>query len=96
MAWPLFAALGGSLVAFIPAIISAPFLSLLGFGSAGVGAGTFAAWIHAIIGNVIPGSLFAIFQSAGALGYGLGIVNGVIQCVGAAFAFAVGSWALLF
>ena len=34
-------------------------LALLGFGAAGVGAGTLAAGIQSGIGNVVAGSLFA-------------------------------------
>lgn len=40
----------------------------LGFGAAGVVAGSIAAAIQAIIGNVAAGSAFAIAQSIGATG----------------------------
>ena len=36
-----------------------------GFGTVGVGAGTVAAAIHSLIGNVAAGSVFAACQSAG-------------------------------
>ena len=45
-------------------------LSLVGFTSGGVAAGSFAAMIQAAIGNVGAGGLFAAFQSAGATGGG--------------------------
>eukprot|EP00921_Rhytidocystis_pertsovi_P016131 GHVQ01025472.1.p1 GENE.GHVQ01025472.1~~GHVQ01025472.1.p1 ORF type:complete len:212 (+),score=15.25 GHVQ01025472.1:710-1345(+) len=43
-------------------------LSVLGFGAAGVSAGTMAAAVHSAIGNVASGSMFAAFQSWGAAG----------------------------
>ena len=41
---------------------------LMGFGTAGIVGGSIAAGIQSAIGNVAAGSLFAIFQSAGASG----------------------------
>ena len=41
---------------------------LMGFGTAGIVGGSIAAGIQSAIGNVAAGSLFAIFQSAGAAG----------------------------
>lgn len=41
---------------------------ILGFGVAGVAAGSIAATIHSSIGNVAAGSAFAIMQSLGAKG----------------------------
>lgn len=46
--------------------------------------GSVAAGIHAVIGAVAAGSIFAILQSAGAGGAGLFIVNGFVQCAGIA------------
>ena len=43
-------------------------LRVLGFGAAGVVAGSIAAIIQAIIGNVAKGSAFAIAQSIGTTG----------------------------
>ena len=51
--------------------VAAPNLILsyiLGFGASGVAKGTIAALIHSHIGNVTAGSLFALMQSAGAVG----------------------------
>jgi hypothetical protein len=54
--------------------------------------GTVAAAAQSGIGNVAAGSAFAIFQSAGAGGAGLAIVNGAVQGVGVAIAAAGGIW----
>jgi galactitol-specific phosphotransferase system IIC component len=63
-------------------------LSGLGFGAGGVVSGSVAASIHAAIGNVAAGSLFAMCQAVGAgaalplVGWlasaGLGLVAGII------------------
>ena len=45
--------------------------------------GSIAAGIQSTIGSVGAGSWFAALQSAGAGGYGVAIVNGVVQGVGA-------------
>nr|AGR53517.1 hypothetical protein [Dolomedes mizhoanus] len=52
------AAVGGATVA----------LPLLGFSSAGVAAGSVAAGVQSMIGNVAAGSAFASLQSAGVTG----------------------------
>ena len=49
--------------------ISTLILPALGFGSGGVIAGSIAAYIQSIIGNVSAASVFAWSQSAGALGF---------------------------
>lgn len=46
--------------------------------------GSLAAAVQSYIGNVAAGSIFAAFQSAGAGGAALGIMNGAIQGAGAA------------
>lgn len=52
------------------AVVSAPALiSLAGFGSAGVAAGSLAAAWQSYIGSVAAGSLFSLLQSAGAAGF---------------------------
>ncbi|QSZ34276.1 hypothetical protein DSL72_005866 [Monilinia vaccinii-corymbosi] len=61
-----------------PGIITLPFLFVLGFMSMGPAAGSLAAFIQAIIGNVTVNGLFAIFQSAGMLGYGLVLLNSFV------------------
>ncbi|KAI9373310.1 hypothetical protein BJX61DRAFT_503325 [Aspergillus egyptiacus] len=62
-----------------PAIVAAPVLSAVGFGAAGVQAGSMAALWHSMIGNAVAGGAFATFQSAGAGGAGAAVVNGVVQ-----------------
>lgn len=47
-------------------------LSILGWAAAGVRAGSLGAFLHSLIGNVLSGSWFAILQSVGATGAGLG------------------------
>lgn len=65
-------------------------LKFIGFGYRGVAAGSTAAAIHAIIGAVRAGSLFAVSQSIGATGIlfspayiatggAAGLANGIIQ-----------------
>ncbi|KAJ3530675.1 hypothetical protein NM208_g9220 [Fusarium decemcellulare] len=48
-------------------------LGVLGFTSLGIKAGSLAAMIQSLIGNVVAKSLFAILQSAGMGGYGAAI-----------------------
>ncbi|ODM23786.1 hypothetical protein SI65_01375 [Aspergillus cristatus] len=74
---------GGALAVAAPAIVSAPILSSAGFAATGVKASSSAAVIQSIIGNVGANSLFAVFQSAGAAGSGLAVVNAVVQVGGA-------------
>ncbi|RBR17720.1 uncharacterized protein FIESC28_06416 [Fusarium coffeatum] len=69
----------GAAVVLVPAIIASPVLGFLGFGAAGVPAGTAAAGIQSGIGSVAAGSLFATLQSVGAGGYGVAAVHGVVQ-----------------
>ena len=52
-------------VTFIPAA--------LGFGTAGIVAGSTAATIQSGIGNVAAGSLFSLFQSLGMTGFFTGV-----------------------
>ncbi|PCG89670.1 Hypothetical protein PENO1_103370 [Penicillium occitanis (nom. inval.)] len=58
----------------------------------GVQSGSLAAAVHSNIGNVAAGSIFAAFQSAGAGGAALGIMNGAIQGAGAAI-FSLAAYA---
>lgn len=46
--------------------------------------GSLAAGVQSYFGNVAAGSVFAAFQSAGAGGAALGIMNGAIQGAGVA------------
>ncbi|KAI1389089.1 uncharacterized protein F4822DRAFT_268934 [Hypoxylon trugodes] len=70
----------------VPAVVAAPALAAAGFGASGPVAASLAASTQAGIGNVAAGSVFATLQSAGMGGYGLAVVNGVIQGGGAATA----------
>ena len=56
-------------------------LTTMGFGPAGIAAGSAAAAIHANIGSVAAGSLFAVLQGAGATG---ALVTGLATGFGAA------------
>ncbi|XP_011705111.1 PREDICTED: interferon alpha-inducible protein 27-like protein 2B [Wasmannia auropunctata] len=55
----------------IGGILGCATLPLLGFGLAGISAGSFAASWQASIGSVAAGSLFATLQSLGATGLGI-------------------------
>ncbi|KAG6212531.1 hypothetical protein E4U35_004838 [Claviceps purpurea] len=79
----------GGLVA-VPGLIAAPMLGLLGFGSLGPGAGTVAALIQSLIGNVAAGSLFAILQSAGMGGAGALALGTLLSGFGIGIAGIVG------
>lgn len=71
------------------AVAGAPIvLGLLGFSSAGVVAGSIAAGVQSMIGNVAAGSIFAALQSAGAVG-----LAGTTKVAVAAIAAAV-AWLL--
>ncbi|KAL9600378.1 MAG: hypothetical protein Q9219_003228 [cf. Caloplaca sp. 3 TL-2023] len=73
-----------------PGILAAPVLGAAGFGAGGVVAGSAAAAQQATMGGTVAaGSVFAALQSAGAGGYGVAIVNGVVQ--GGAAAVGVGN-----
>jgi hypothetical protein len=81
---------GGITVAFtaLAPILVPLILNAMGFGAGGVLAGSMAASIHAAIGNVAAGSLFATSQAIGAggalplagwlAGAGLGLATGII------------------
>jgi hypothetical protein len=49
-------------------------MTAAGFGSSGIMAGSLAAGIHSVIGNVSAGSLFATCQSIGMSGGWLGML----------------------
>ncbi|KAF4448807.1 hypothetical protein F53441_7856 [Fusarium austroafricanum] len=70
----------------VPAIVATPILGALGFGATGIAAGSAAAGIQSGVGSVVAPSLFATLQSAGAGGYGVAAVHGVVQATGAAVA----------
>ncbi|KAG4260543.1 hypothetical protein FPRO03_02366 [Fusarium proliferatum] len=70
----------GAVLAIAPAVAVTPVLAGLGFGAGGIVAA--AAGIQSGIGSVVAGSAFATLQSAGAGGFGLAVVNGVVQAAG--------------
>ncbi|KAJ4010330.1 hypothetical protein NW766_008199 [Fusarium irregulare] len=49
----------GAAVVLVPAIVASPVLGFLGFGAAGVAAGSAAAGIQSGTGSIATGSLFA-------------------------------------
>lgn len=68
MSWIIGAVIGG-IIGFIIAVNLIPnALSVIGFSTASVVAGSVAAGIQSTIGNVVAGSLFATLQSIGAVG----------------------------
>jgi len=56
---------GAVIGAFSPTIL----MVIIGFARDGITRGTFAAWIHGMIGDVDEGHLFAWFQRRGAIGF---------------------------
>ncbi|KAL8800655.1 MAG: hypothetical protein Q9182_005025 [Xanthomendoza sp. 2 TL-2023] len=62
-----------------PGLLAGPALGVAGFSSGGVVAGSAAVARQAAIGNVAGRSTFAVLQSAGAGGYGVPIVHGVVR-----------------
>ncbi|KAJ5544598.1 hypothetical protein N7535_007007 [Penicillium sp. DV-2018c] len=82
----------GAILLAAPGLATAPVLSAIGFTTSGIQAGSAAAAAHSGIGNIVAGSAMAIERSAGAGGYGLAIVNGVVQLVGAVMAFGSAVW----
>ncbi|KUI68449.1 hypothetical protein VM1G_04343 [Cytospora mali] len=79
----------GLLVA--PMAAATPVLGAVGFGPDGVAGGSIAAGAQAGMGgSVAAGSAFATAQSAAMGGYGVGVVAGAVQGVGAALAGTAG------
>ncbi|GJC90556.1 hypothetical protein ColLi_13394 [Colletotrichum liriopes] len=76
----------GLVIIAAPGIVAAPTLTAAGFGAEGVIAGSAAAGVHSAIGNVAAHSVFAVLQSAGAGGYGVGAVQSGFQLAGSATA----------
>ncbi|KAI1879462.1 hypothetical protein JX265_002416 [Neoarthrinium moseri] len=73
-----------------PGVVAAPLLGAAGFGGQGIVGGSVAAGAQSVIGNVAASSLFATLQSAGMAGYGVAVVNTVVQVGGACLATASG------
>ncbi|UKZ48582.1 hypothetical protein TrVGV298_002807 [Trichoderma virens] len=79
----------GLLVVAAPAILTAPAMGLAGaagFTPAGIAASSAASAMHAGIGNVAVGSIFATLQSAATGGYGVAVLTGAAQTAGGAVA----------
>ncbi|KAM0249492.1 hypothetical protein ACHAQJ_009040 [Trichoderma viride] len=75
----------GVAVVAAPAVVTAPFMAIAGvagFTPTGIAATSAASAIHAWIGNVAAGSIFATVQSAAAGGYGVAAVAGAAQTAG--------------
>ncbi|KAL7949492.1 hypothetical protein V8C42DRAFT_311054 [Trichoderma barbatum] len=81
----------GLLVVAAPAVVTVPFMGAAGaagFTPAGIAATSAASAMHASIGNVAAGSLFATVQSAATGGYGVAVLTGAAQAAGGAVAGA--------
>ncbi len=66
---------------------------LLGFGSVGIIAGSIAAGVQAVIGNVVAGSAFAGLQSLGMTGVlAIGAVAGFTTSAAAGGGFIIKKW----
>ncbi|RDW70986.1 hypothetical protein BP6252_07549 [Coleophoma cylindrospora] len=64
---------------FTPAALTGPLLATMGFGASGPLAGSVAASLQSMLGNVGAHSVFAYLQSAAMGGYGVASVNGIVQ-----------------
>ncbi|RDW83501.1 hypothetical protein BP5796_04992 [Coleophoma crateriformis] len=62
-----------------PATLTSPLLATMGFGASGPIAGSVAASLQSMVGNVGAHSTFAYLQSAAMGGYGVATVNGIVQ-----------------
>ncbi|XP_065305374.1 interferon alpha-inducible protein 27-like protein 2A [Dermacentor albipictus] len=84
-------AVGGAIIGAAGALVAAPVaLGAIGFGAAGVTAGSMAAAAQATMGGfVAKGSLFALCQSWGAAGIPV-VAKGVLATAGAVLGYNVG------
>lgn len=71
--------IGNGILIFTPAALTGPLLATMGFGASGPVAGSVAAWLQSILGNVGAHSVFAYLQSTAMGGYGVATVNGLVQ-----------------
>ncbi|KAL1891827.1 hypothetical protein Sste5346_007370 [Sporothrix stenoceras] len=76
-------------VAAVPAVVTGPLLSALGFAAGGVVKGSLAAAWHSVIGNAVAPSIFATLQSAGMVGYGAPVVAGAVSTAASGTAVAI-------
>ncbi|KAG9228065.1 hypothetical protein BJ875DRAFT_270963 [Amylocarpus encephaloides] len=74
--------IANGILIFTPAALTGPLLATMGFGASGPIAGSVAAWLQSILGNVGARSVFAYLQSAAMGGYGVAAVNGIVQALG--------------
>ncbi|KAL6892429.1 hypothetical protein HDV57DRAFT_481998 [Trichoderma longibrachiatum] len=75
----------GLLAAAAPVVVTAPLMGVAGtagFGPAGIAASSLASGIHAGIGSVGAGSIFATVQSAAMGGYGAAVLTSATQAGG--------------
>ncbi|QSZ34355.1 hypothetical protein DSL72_005946 [Monilinia vaccinii-corymbosi] len=79
-------------VFFCPAAASGPVLYLLGFGSLGPRAASFASFLQSKFGVVAAKSGFAYMQSAGMGGYGVGTINIASQLSAAVGSLSTWLW----
>ncbi|KLU82959.1 hypothetical protein MAPG_02026 [Magnaporthiopsis poae ATCC 64411] len=68
-------------VVLFPDFIARIILFPLGFGAAGIAAGSVAAWIQSLLGNVVRRSIFAYLQSAAMGGYGISYVAYLVRAL---------------
>jgi len=74
--------ISNGILIFTPAALTGPLLATMGFGASGPVAGSIAAWLQSILGNVGAHSVFAYMQSAAMGGYGVATVNWTVQAWG--------------
>ncbi|KAM4060323.1 interferon-induced 6-16 family protein [Hirsutella rhossiliensis] len=79
-----------ALMVAAPALVATPLLGAAGFGAAGVTAGSAAAAVQSVMGSVVAPSLFSTLQSAAMGGYGVVVVHGAVQGLGALAAIIAG------
>ena len=84
----LVGALVGAGISLGAVVVAPAVLTIVGFSSGGVVAGSIAAGVQSSIGNVAAGSMFATLQSIGAIG-GLPLVAKGAVTAGAAVVGAI-------
>ncbi|KAK0384480.1 hypothetical protein NLU13_8566 [Sarocladium strictum] len=72
---------GGTISMFATEFLVTEFLAALGFTAEGVAAGSIAAAIHSLIGDVQMGSLFAILQSAGTGSSAFAVIVNIVRAL---------------
>ncbi|KAL8848450.1 MAG: hypothetical protein Q9221_006501 [Calogaya cf. arnoldii] len=80
---------GTAVLMVAPGFLAAPALSAVGFGKTIAGGSAATVW-HAALGTVASPSTFATLQSAGAGGYGVPVIHGMVRA-GAVAASSLGA-----